>query len=244
MKYIKGSTILFLFIILLASTGEEEIRSGKLSLIKKIKLQIPEPSGLTFDVSKKHLLIVSDNNGKIYKTDLSGKIVNEKIIINADIEGVTIINDTTYAVISERAREIIIIDNKYKVLNIIKTGISGKDNKGFEGIAFIESENIFIVANEKSPTEIYKISLSGELISKREIKFAKDLSGLFYDSDRNEVWILSEESAIVYRCDMNFKIITTYKIPNDQLEGITITKNDMFLVSDKSEILYHFKITE
>lgn len=244
MKYIKLSVVLLLLIILSASSGEDEIKSGKLSLVKKIKLQIPEPSGLTVDNSKKHLIMVSDNNSKIYKTDLSGNIINERFIIKADLEGVTFINDTAYAVVSERTREIIIIDNKFNLVNIIKTGISGKKNKGFEGITFIESENIFIVANEKNPTEIFKISQNGKVLSKHKITFAKDLSGLFYDSEKNEIWILSEESTSVFKCDMNFKIITTYKIPDDQLEGIAIINDNMFLVSDKSETLYHFRITE
>jgi hypothetical protein len=43
---------------------------------------------------------------------------------------------------------------------------------------------------------------------------------------------------------MNFEVVITYDIPDNQIEGITINGNDLYLVSDKSETLYHYKIAE
>lgn len=244
MKYIKvsGLCLLVFFLFAFGTTGGNN--SSKLSLVKKYKLNVPEPSGLSFDSSKKFLLMVSDNNGKLYKSDLQGIIISKKKIIDSDLEGITIINDSSFAVISERTRKIIFLDKEYNILNIINTGLKGSENKGFEGIAFIPTENILLIANEQNPTSIYKFSLAGKFISEHPIPFAKDISGLFYDSTRNSIWILSEKSSMVFRCNLNFQIIENYEIPDKQFEGIVIDNDNMFLVSDKTETLYHYKIIE
>lgn len=98
MSFIKSICLLFLLIVLLAFSNDEEIKSSKILLFNKFNLQIPEPSGLAFTFPQKHLLIVSDNNSKIYKTDFSGNIINEKIIDGNDLEGIAIKDDEMFLV--------------------------------------------------------------------------------------------------------------------------------------------------
>ena len=216
--------------------------TNNLSLINIFQLNIPEPSGLTFDNNKKNLIIVSDNSGKFYKTNLQGVISEENKIIDGDMEGVTIINDSVFAAVLERKREIITFNKSGKILDDIKTGLTGIPNNGFEGIIFLPSENIFLIANQKNPTSLYKITLDGKVLLEQKISFATELSGLYYDEIRNAIWILSAGSNTVFRSDLNFQVISKYNIPDVKLEGIAVDNNDMYLVSDKNSTLYHYKI--
>jgi len=244
MNYLKISSFSLVLIILFGFACNNSPKSGNLTLVNKFKINVPEPSGLTFDASQNYLIMVSDNNSGIYKTDLEGNVVNFSELSEIDLEAITIINDSAYAIASEKTNEIVIVDTNFIAINTLKTGIMGKENSGFEGISYIPTENVLLVANEKSPTDIYKISLSGEILSTHKIPFAEDISGLFYDYVRSQIWILSEESATLFCCNMNFEIVITYDIPDEQIEGITINGNDLYLVSDKNETLFHYKIAE
>ena len=241
MKY---NLIIFLFLIALAGcVNNPNPYSKDLTLLGKYSLDCPEPSGLSFDINN-NLIMVSDNNGKIYVTDQKGITLEQYFIFGGDFEGVTFINDTSYVVIEERNRELIFLNKSFDTTKTINTGINGIANDGFEGITFISSENYFLVANEKNPVAIYQISPDGNVILEHIISFAKDISGLFYDSETDLIWILSEQSKSMFKCDRSFNVIKTYEIPDDKIEGIVINEKNLFLVSDKSNLLYHFKIKD
>lgn len=111
---------------------------------------------------------------------MNGKIVKSFKLDGEDLDGNTVIDDLKIAVILERTREVIILDTSGKEINRAKLDLNGKLNSGIEGICFNTSKNQFYFVNEKEPGLFFNTNLHFDIISKKEITFAKDYSDICY----------------------------------------------------------------
>ncbi len=236
-------SILYLLILLcLLSCSKKS--NDKIKIISEISLNIPEPSGITLSDDKKFLLIVSDNNSQVYLTTFNGTILN-KIKINAeDLEGITTIDDSTIAIVSEKNNEIIFLAFSGKEFLRHKITNNAIFNNGLEGIAFNKKTDVFIIVNEKNPTEVIKLDKNLNELSRVHINFAKDISDLTFVENTNEYWFLSDESRTIFVCDTNFTLKRKYSVNVEQLEGLAFDEgsNKIFLASDKLEKLIICKL--
>ncbi len=102
----------FLFTVLLAisckNKKEETVKTLNFSISEKIP--VPEPSGIDLSYDEKGFWIVSDENSKVYLIDSWGKEVKSFKVNGEDLEGITLIDDSTLAVVLERTREVVILD--------------------------------------------------------------------------------------------------------------------------------------
>ena len=221
-----------------------QLSSVTLSPIDIISLNIPEPSGLHFESSTNSLWIVSDENSTIYNTDLNGQILSKIIVDGLDLEGITIIKDSILVAVLERDRAILLLDKKGTELKRIKVDLSGKPNSGLEGIAFNPIKNSFFVINEKKPGLLLEIDSTGKTLSKNELTFASDYSGLFYNQSENYLWIISDEEKAIFKCTTSGKLIEKYNIEIEQIEGISINveKSLLYIISDPLEKLFVFEL--
>ncbi|HPN39409.1 MAG TPA: SdiA-regulated domain-containing protein [Melioribacteraceae bacterium] len=220
-------------------TGAEKMKK-----VGEFKLKVPEPSGCVISYENKYLWMVSDGNATVYKTDLKGKLV-EKFVINAvDLEGITVINENKLCVVQEEKREIIVIDNKGKELKRVKINFPGQANSGFEGITYDSKKDRFYVVNEKKPCALITLDNNFNIKNKKTLNFSKDLSDIYYDIKNDCLWISSDESNMVIKCDTEGNPIQKYKVSIKQIEGITIDKDNkyLYLVSDPEERLYKFEV--
>ena len=113
-----------------------------------------------------------------------------------------------------------------------KMKIKGKQqhkNSGLEGICFVESENYFIVLNEKQPKQLLEVNLNGEITNKTAFGFSNDVSGICFDPKSTTFWIVSDESQSIYNTTIKGKLIKSYKIPVDKAEGIVIYNDTIFV---------------
>lgn len=238
--------LLSLGIISLCNYNNLDNASSKkvLSPKKIFDLNIPEPSGLCFDEKTKTLWTVSDEKSLIYNIDQDGKILNTLSIEGKDLEGITLIGDSIIATVLERKRQVVFLTKKGKELKRFKLDLEGDLNSGLEGITYNENNNHLYVVNEKKPTLLLEINLDGKIISEYKLKIAKDLSGLAYDAEKNQLWILSDENKSIFRCKPDGTVIDKYEVDIKQIEGIAFDfKNSkLFIVSDKTEKLYVFEI--
>ena len=145
--------------------------SGNLVKVANYDLTMPEPSGLALDPDGKHLWLVSDRKGWIYKVDLRGNM-QQKIDIKAqDYEGVAIhANGDTLYVLDE-AKNRISAYNLFgeKAYNInLKTKVSNKS--GPEGLDIDWSNGHFYIVNEKNPRLLLELNADGIEVSRRRIQ--------------------------------------------------------------------------
>lgn len=233
--------LFFISISCIVACIQKVSAQSELKLIKTVKLAISEPSGIT--VFNKHLYIVSDENGTIYKTNLDGKVL-QKIKTNyADLEGITY-NPIAenLLVVDESKRNLIELDFKGNLIK--KRNIKGKQknkNSGLEGVCFDTSKNKIYVLNEKSPKQLLELNLKGEIKNKFELDFSKDVSGICYDENNDNLWVTSDESKAIYQISKKGKLLNKYKMSIEKMEGIVIYLNKIYVVSDSLNTLYIFE---
>ena len=215
-----------------------------LSLQKMTHINVPEPSGLALSYDGKHFWSVSDEDSKVYLMDLNGNIIKFFPINGDDLEGITVIDSINLAVILERTREVVVVDTSGKELSRKRFDLKGALNEGLEGICFDNRTKDFYFLNEKNPGLLIKTDNSFNEVFRNELKFAKDYSDIFFSMDNNSLWILSDESEKIIQTDLNGKKITEYFIKVEQPEGLVVDSKNrkIFIVSDKKEELYEFKL--
>jgi len=236
----------FLFTILMTIScnkkGEEKSKTLTFSIAEEI--QVPEPSGIDLTYDEEGFWIVSDEDSKVYLVDSWGKKVRNFDVNGKDLEGITVVDDSTLAVVLERTREVVILDTSGKELKRTSLDLEGELNSGLEGITYDRKEKKFYLLNEKKPQLLITLDKNLVELKRDTINFSKDVSGIFFDGNDNTLWILSDESQSIYKTDLSGNPIEEFKIKITQPEGITInkTRTKLYIVSDKTENLYVFDL--
>ncbi|MBI9070795.1 MAG: SdiA-regulated domain-containing protein [Melioribacteraceae bacterium] len=241
----KQAFISLIFILFIIGCREKKINEFP-QLISKISIKVPEPSGLTFSNDGKNLITVSDANSTIYWMTFKGEIVKQISFDGYDYEAVTSLDKNTIAVALEDLREIKYLTEAGKILFTHKTNITGEINKGFEGLAFNKKNHHTYIANEKNPCMLLELDDSLQIISQTVINFVSDISGLFYEEKNDILWLISDESRALVKCDLKGKLLKKYNIAIEKIEGIAVDseKKLIYIVSDLDETLYIFKLPE
>jgi len=226
------------------STKQKEKKADQIKFLKKYNLSLPEPSGLALTFNEDGFWTVSDNNSRVYKLNTQGKIVKKFKVTGEDIEGITVIDEQTLAVVLERSREAVILDTAGNELRRKKIDLEGEKNMGLEGITFNPRNKNFYVLSEKKPGLLIQLDFELNELSRDTLNFAKDYSGIYYDSENDILWIVSDESKLIAKTDLKGNLIEKFDIDIIQAEGICIDKarKNIYLVSDKKEELYVYNI--
>jgi len=237
---------IFYCISLMASSCHEKKEESEKNLSFSIaeEIPVPEPSGLDISFDEKAFWVVSDQNSKVYLIDSLGKEIKSFLISGEDLEGITIVTDSTLAVVLERTNEIVIVDTSGKELNRAAINLKGEFNSGLEGITYNPKEKKYYILNEKKPRLLITLDENLIELARDTIDVAKDVSGIFFDNTDNTLWILSDESQRIFKTDLSGIPIEEFKIKVAQPEGITMNKSrtKLFIVSDKTESLYVFEL--
>lgn len=214
------------------------------TLLDKLSLKISEPSGLTLGTGNSFLWIVSDSLPILYSVNIKGEIIREIPVNINDAEGVTLLTDSTIAIIEERNREVHLFDETGKKLNSIELNISGDNNSGIEGIACDRKNKLIFIINEKDPGLLFVFDYNFNLQKEVKLNFAKDYSGLYYEETTGSLWIISDESRLIARCDINGRVLDKFKVDIPQIEGIAVDypNRKLYLVSDRTEYLYVYRL--
>jgi uncharacterized protein YjiK len=236
------------FLTLLIITGctrkqnENSIKNLSFSIAEL--LPVPESSGLDLTFDEKMFWVISDENSTIYLIDSWGREVKNFKVDGSDLEGITVINDTTLAVVLERSREVVILDTSGVELKRVKINVEGELNSGLEGITYDPAQRRFYILNEKKPKLLLTLDENLEELRRDTLNFSKDVSGIFFDGIKNILWIVSDESQTIYKTDLTGKPFEELKITIAQPEGITLnkTRTRLYIVSDNTNSLYVFNL--
>ena len=244
------SKVIYLSIFILAGVvtfctkdkNENTVKTLSFTIAEKIP--VPEPSGLALSSDERNFWVVSDENSKVYLIDSWGRVVKSFKVNGEDLEGITVIDDSTLAVVLERTREVVILDTSGLELKRAKLDLDGELNNGLEGISYDPEEKKFFVLNEKKPRLLLTLDENLIEIKRDTLNYAKDVSGIYFDAVDKNLWILSDESQRIFKTDLSGNPIEEIKIKVTQPEGITFNKarTKMYIVSDKTENLYVFNL--
>lgn len=237
---------IFLFFAFSASSCSEKQEEKEKTLSYSIaeEIPVPEPSGLDISFDEQGFWTVSDENSKVYLLDSWGNRVKSFKVKGADLEGITVIDDSTIAVVLERTNEIVVLDTEGNELRRAAINLKGEFNSGLEGITYDHHRKRFYLLNEKKPQLLIVLDENFAELKRDTLSFAKDVSGIFYDDTDSTLWILSDESKQIFKTDLSGNPMEVYKINISQPEGIAFNKSrtKLFIVSDKTEKIYVFNL--
>ncbi|NOR26976.1 MAG: hypothetical protein GQ540_00435 [Lutibacter sp.] len=214
---------------------------NELELISSNKINVSEASGLTINAAGSTLYTVSDNTSNIYELAIDGTVIKEYVYNGNDVEGISMVSNNKMLLVEERTKEIVEYDLSSKTYNKHTIIYSNNDsNSGLEGIAINLNDNSIFILNEKDPGLLMRLRSDFSIIESYNLNFASDYSGIFYDKDLNILWILSDERKTINKCSLKGVLIKSYSINVNKAEGIAVTNNTIYIVSDSNSTLYKF----
>ncbi len=207
---------------------------------------VPEPSGLSLHINGKSLWTVSDQTAKVYQISLDGRLLKTLSYLGEDLEGVSqSALDGTLWIAEERKREIVQLDTLGSELARHKIAVQNNDeNSGLEGIAANPANDHFYVLNEKNPALFMDVSADASILYSKTIAYINDCSGIAAEPEGAFLWMVSDESRKIIKCDLLGNQLESFQIDVDKAEGITVSLADslIYIVSDSEQKLYVYKM--
>lgn len=246
MLLLKKTIIILLAIIINSSCSDKNkdiiSNNDTLELEASYKIDVLEPSGLAVNSSGTVLYTVSDNTAQVYKLSTTGNVLQTFSYKGDDLEGVSTFNENKLLLAEERTKEIVVLDMVTGEFSNHHINYENNDsNSGTEGVSYDENSNTIFILNEKNPGLLIRLRSDFSVIATYKLDFANDYSGIFYESSSNNLWIVSDQSKTINKCSLTGKVIESYSINSTQAEGIAISNNKIYIVSDAEAKLYVFK---
>jgi len=227
---------------------ETRVQYSAIQFVKEVSLVVSEPSGLAYVNSDKNsFYTVSDNTSMIYKLSWTGALIGTLDYKGDDLEGITVDSETgDIYIVEERLRDVVKLNSKGVEVKRFHLDIEeNNENSGLEGIAFNSDNRHLYILNEKDPGLLIEINENGKVLNRTELDFAFDYSGIYYENIEKKLWIVSDQSRTISKCDLNGEKIESYKISDRKAEGITVdaVNKKVYIVLDGQDKLqvYSFK---
>lgn len=231
-----------------AAGGNDEF--DEITLLATHTVDFRDPSGLTLDPSGEFLWSVSDNpGGGMYRIDPEGVILEHIEMESNDHEGIIVDpSDNSLWVVEEKLRQLVNISQTGTVLNKVQLNIDGViENDGPEGITVNPQTGHYYVVNKKNPRQLHELNPNMEIIETTDLDFTgiyqlEELSGITFNSEENNLWIVSDSSEKVVVIDLNRRPVRAYNTGVFDGEGIAINPASriLYVVSDSDERLHIF----
>ena len=234
-------------VLLLSCSNDSRPKPNQsgLELVNSVTINVFEPSGLAINSSENILYVVSDNTAKVYGLSIEGDLIQTFSYVGNDLEGVSTFTGNKLLLAEERSKEIVefdMITGNFSKHSINYT--NNDENSGIEGVTFKENDGTTFILNEKNPGKLIRLRADFSIIVEYELTFANDYSGLFYDQILNVLWIVSDQNKTLNKCTLNGELIKKYSIPVSKAEGVVVTNENIYIVSDSENKLYNFRKPE
>ncbi len=224
------------------SKNDELPAQNTLELLASYKINVLEPSGLAVNSNGTILYTVSDNSNKIYKLSTTGNVLQTFNYVGNDLEGVSTFTTNKLLVVEERTKEVVAYDMGTGTFSKHSINYENTDaNSGLEGITYNANDNTIFILNEKDPGLLIRLKSDFTIVSKVELRFANDYSGIFYETATNDLWIVSDQNKTINKCNLQGQLVKSYPINVVKAEGIAVFDDKIYVVSDAEAKLYIFK---
>ncbi|AXJ00835.1 Por secretion system C-terminal sorting domain-containing protein [Cyclonatronum proteinivorum] len=247
------------FVLLLLLSGMAHLPASadppqynSIRLLSVQSLPVIDPSGLDLHSDPNYLWTVSDEPmGQIHRITTGGQIVESLPYLGEDMEGITYDPETdTLWIVEERARLMKQLDRDGNILQTRSLNIGQpNENDGPEGITLNQLNRHFFVANEKNPRIIWELNSNLDIIRTTHINFESpfditDISGLFHEAVRGELWILSDESRkiVVAGTDLIPRYHFDLNIVKPEGIAVDFEGRRLYVVCDAQNRLYTYRL--
>jgi uncharacterized protein YjiK len=220
--------------ILFLSCNKDNAKNDQMVKIASYTVSVSECSGLCWFGNDK-LLTVSDSSGRVYIIDLNGNLLDSLSYQGDDCEGVAY-NPATGEIflVEEKDNKIIQLDSSGNKIADFLVNIDNTFPKhGLEGISYNSTDGHLYTVSEKDPGLLLELTVGGNEIHRTLLAFALDYSSVYVDQNQ-KLWILSDDSRSVTRCDLQGNIERSWQIEIKKGEGLVIDNkaNLAYIVTD------------
>jgi len=238
----------FLFLFSCVDVYKDPVEYESLILLQVFELDIEGPSGLSKSYLPDHFYTVCDQTGNVYLINNKGEIFQTIELAGDDLEGVEFVEENlSVYVVEEKLRMVIRLTPGGSILDTFQLDIPVQNiNDGPEGIAYNPNLKHFYIVNEKNPAKLFVFDTLFQKINEYPLNFAKDYASVDYESVNNHLWILSEESQILARCNLEGVPDKIYKTDVPDGEGLVMDfENELiYIVCDDTSRLFIFRLPE
>ncbi len=229
-------------------SGATALSGYKLELIESYLLDIAEPSGLSWALNHKDFIVVDDRTNQAYTIDKKGKELGVFPYKGDDTEGITIDElNNEFWIAEEAESKLIQLDASGNELNSYKIEVNrDSKKKGLEGLTYDSKHKVFYILNEGEPGLLIKWQINSGIVSQKQLQFAQDYSGIFFDNADQSLWIVSDQSKKLFYCDENAVVKQSFDLDYQKAEGIVVDlqANRIYIVSDSEHKLFVYKTTK
>jgi uncharacterized protein YjiK len=224
--------------------GDDPQMTKSLSLLNSKVLNIPETSGLSYYKYPNTLLTVSDQSDRVYVISFDGDVLDSLTYEGSNLEGV--VYDAQHShiyVVEEHTNEVVQLDTVGNELNRFAIELNNTDpGHGLEGISINPATGHLFVVSEKSPSILFELKTNGEIVNQYNLDFMEDYSSVFYEETEGMLWILSDQSRLLVKCDLSGNPLDYFNTGVNDAEGnvIDIATSKARLVTDASNALFTF----
>ncbi len=224
-----------------------------------LKGSLSEPSGIVYHPRRKTLFVVSDD-GYISEISLKGKILKNKFVDDADMEGIPVDPKTGLLYVAIEGDEIVLeiapneltilrtfnIERVYQERMILPEGGNGIESitfvpnadHGEGGTFFVGNQVVSYKVEEKSYIAEIELPLRSKSNLKGKIKNVflaniNDISGMQYLHQTNRIGVISDLQNIYAEISLDGKVIKEFALPGYDQEGITLDEEgNIYLAID------------
>lgn len=243
-KHVVYAVIIMLITVACVTPTDPDKLPQNLVLLESWPLNIKDPSGLSKSHLPDHLYTVSDKTGHVYLINKRGDIVDRLTMNGHDLEGIEYVAEKDLIfIVEEQKRWVVSLTRDGMAIDTFQLQIPVQNlNDGPEGIAWHSKRRQFFIVNEKNPAILYVYDSLFNMVAQHPLSFAGDYSSVDYDEHTDHLWILSDESKLLARCNEQGKPDKMYYTNLPKGEGVVVDSpnNRIYIVCDESETLYVF----
>eukprot|EP01026_Neomeris_dumetosa_P035956 TRINITY_DN2892_c1_g1_i1.p2 TRINITY_DN2892_c1_g1~~TRINITY_DN2892_c1_g1_i1.p2 ORF type:complete len:301 (-),score=34.39 TRINITY_DN2892_c1_g1_i1:126-905(-) len=243
--------LVVLFVFLSCSAVQSDPwKLSDYSLCKRVTIPgvLNDASGATF--ANDTLLVLSNTPSKITEFEKDGTVKGSISITGFDDpEGITWVPPNQIAIAEESfGGRISIVDYDISEQNIVNSNpqvlrVNNNRNTGLEGVAYDERRDVFYMVVENDPRWVIEVAADGQSY---KFLFAvrtplKDLSGIYFAQQTQNLYIISQESQMVARYSRLGSLLELRPLEADRPEGIAFSDDGsaMYIISEPNMLLIY-----
>jgi len=196
---------------------------------------VSEPSGLAFDKVNNQLFAVSDADN-IYRLSTTGSLL-ESYNFSGNLEGVSIYNaPNTLLVAVENTFQLIEFNYVTGATTPHTMDYNNMGNiNGIEGVTYNPGTGDIYFLNEKSPGALIVANSDFNVTNEYILNFAGDYSASYFVEETGVLWLGSDESSSVYKCNLEGSVIESISI---SANGLPLLKFEGLAIDHENQLLY------